>query len=359
MKSIYLPGLNGIRAIAAISVIVSHIGLNLKLYELKNFGGYSLASFGVTMFFALSGFLITYLLLLEKQKTKTIAIKKFYFRRVLRIWPLYYFYLLIALLVTGFYFNKYSWMYFFLLPNIPFAINAASIFPATLPHIAHYWSVGVEEQFYAFWPWIVKYSKKILLSLVAFALLFFLLKITLTLAHAPSFLITLLHYTRFGCLAMGGIAAYLLISKNQIFLNIVQNRLTEILSWLVFIFIMINKFHFFSILDHEVVTISTLIIIVNQVNNSKKMISLENKVFDYLGKISYGLYIYNPLIIYLLSFVLKRFLTDNFLFNLIMIYSITIAVVILISHISYFYFETWFLKFKNKFAVVKSKSSAQ
>lgn len=69
-KSIYLPGLNGIRAIAAISVIISHIGLNLKLYNLSNFGGYAIANFGVTMFFALSGFLITYLLLKEKRKNQ-------------------------------------------------------------------------------------------------------------------------------------------------------------------------------------------------------------------------------------------------------------------------------------------------
>ena len=86
---------------------------------------------------------------------------------------------------------------------------------------------------------------------------------------------------------------------------------------------------------------------------------MENKVFDYLGKISYGLYIYNPLIIYLLSFVLSKFLADNLIFNLVLIYCITVAVVILVSHISYFYFETWFLKFKDKFAVVKSKSSVQ
>lgn len=75
-KALFLPGLNGIRAIAAVSVIISHIGLNMKLYGFPNFGGYALASFGVTMFFALSGFLITYLLLKEKEKTNTIAILK-------------------------------------------------------------------------------------------------------------------------------------------------------------------------------------------------------------------------------------------------------------------------------------------
>lgn len=356
-KSIYLPGLNGIRAIAAISVIISHIGLNLKLYDLSNFGGYAMANFGVTMFFALSGFLITYLLLKEKEKTGTIAIRKFYFRRLLRIWPLYYFYLIVTLVVLGFSINSYSWMYLFMLPNVPFVLNAASVFPATLPHLAHYWSVGVEEQFYGFWPWLIKKSKNLLWVLVGFTIVFFLIKVLLTILNAPKLIIVLFHYTRFGCLAIGGIAAFLLLKGNKYFLSISQNKLIEITAWLVFLLISINQFHLFSIVDHEIVTLATLVIIINQVNNPKKLISLENKVFDYLGKISYGLYIYNPLIIFLISLVLKDFMTTNLIANLMLIYSITILVVIFVSHISYFYFENKFLKLKDKFAVVKSKNS--
>ncbi|MAZ37152.1 MAG: hypothetical protein CL842_06855 [Crocinitomicaceae bacterium] len=96
---IYLPGLNGIRAIAAIAVVVSHITLSLDDIGLDSniFGTYDsgkpraldLAGYGVSMFFALSGFLITYLLWLEKEK-QPIQIRKFYLRRMLRIWPLYY-----------------------------------------------------------------------------------------------------------------------------------------------------------------------------------------------------------------------------------------------------------------------------
>lgn len=357
-KALFLPGLNGIRAIAAVSVIISHIGLNMKLYGFPNFGGYALASFGVTMFFALSGFLITYLLLKEKEKTNTIAIRKFYFRRILRIWPLYYFYLIPALAVTGFALNQYSWMYFLLLPNIPFAINAAGVFKATLPHLAHYWSVGVEEQFYAFWPWLVKKSKKILRVLVVFAIAFFLVKLCLTLFNAPKFISTFFHYTRFGCLAMGGIAAFLLVNQQKLFLKICTHKIIEISAWGIILLIAFNRFHLFSIIDHEIVTVATLVIIINQITNSHKIISLENKFFDYLGKISYGLYIYNPLVIYLVSLLLSKVIHEQSVFNMLMIYSITILSVIVVSHLSYFYFETQFLKFKDKFAVVKSKSSA-
>lgn len=357
-KALFLPGLNGIRAIAAVSVIISHIGLNMKLYGFPNFGGYALASFGVTMFFALSGFLITYLLLKEKEKTHTIAVRKFYFRRILRIWPLYYFYLILALVVIGFAWNQYSWMYFFLLPNVPFALNASGVFAATLPLLNHYWSVGVEEQFYAFWPWLVKNSKNILRAMVVFAIAFFLIKLCLTLFNAPKLIITLFHYTRFGCLVMGGIAAFLLVNQQKLFLKICTHKITEISAWGIILLIAFNKFHLFSIIDHEIVTVATLVIIINQVSNSHKIISLENKVFDYLGKISYGLYIYNPLVIYLISIPLSKIIEEQSIFTVMSIYSLTILAVIAVSHLSYFYFETKFLKFKDKFAVVKSKSSA-
>lgn len=355
---LYLSGLNGIRAIAAISVIISHIGLSLKDYKLPSFGGYALASFGVTMFFALSGFLITYLLLVEKQKTQMIAIRKFYIRRALRIWPLYYFYLIAVIFIIGFEINNYTWMYFFLLPNIPFALNASTVVSATLPYLAHYWSVGVEEQFYAFWPWLIRRSKKICRSLVIFAFSFLSLKIILTFLHAPAIIMTLLHYTRFGCLAMGGIAAYLLIEKDNLFIKTFQNKISELTAWGIFGLIAVNKFHLFSIIDHEIVTVATLIIIINQVNNPNRLISLENRVLDYFGKISYGLYIYNPLLIYLVSIVLKEFMTGYYIINLVIIYSISFLIVVVVSHLSYFYFENWFLKFKDQFAVVKSKSSA-
>src|SRR5689334_8705907 len=94
---IYLKGLNGIRTIAAFGVLLAH--LKLWASDLKNtINENPWGPFGVTMFFALSGFLITYLLLKEKdQSNGKIAIRKFYVRRILRIWPLYFLYLFICL----------------------------------------------------------------------------------------------------------------------------------------------------------------------------------------------------------------------------------------------------------------------
>lgn len=94
-----MSGLNGIRAIAAISVLISHMNESLSFFGLSNLQGLDLAGFGVTMFFALSGYLITYLLLLEKRDYARINVGQFYIRRILRIWPLYYFFLFSRLLL--------------------------------------------------------------------------------------------------------------------------------------------------------------------------------------------------------------------------------------------------------------------
>ena len=116
---VYFPGLNGLRFFAAFSVVVTHIEL------VKHFKGYPTlwvenasdeltlthilqkiifhaGGLGVYFFFVLSGFLITYLLLVEKAKTGTVAVKKFYWRRVLRIWPLYY-----LIVILGFFVIPY------------------------------------------------------------------------------------------------------------------------------------------------------------------------------------------------------------------------------------------------------------
>ncbi|MFV5701777.1 acyltransferase family protein [Flavobacterium sp. XS2P12] len=355
-NKIYLPGLNGLRAIAASAVIISHIGLHLDMFGLVKTGGYDLGSFGVTIFFTLSGFLITYLLLCEKQLKSCIDIKKFYIRRILRIWPLYFTYLFIVLLYIHFKINSDVWYYIFVVPNVPFAMNAAVGGVLYIPFIGHYWSLGVEEQFYAFWPWFIKKAKNLKWFLILFILIFFLLKITLSITHTLRTFQVFLHYTRFGCLAIGGFGAYLFYEKKDVF-KFLNLPIFELSAWFVIILIALKKFHLFSILDHEIVSVVTFVIIYNQINNPKKIISLENKIFDYLGKISFGMYIYNPLVIAIVARFLKKISYNNGTAYIILVYCIVFASVILISHISYNGFEIKFLKFKEKFMTVPSAAS--
>ena len=128
--------------------------------------------FGVCLFFFLSSYLISRLLLLEKEATGTVAVKDFYLRRGLRIWPLYVFFLLAMVVVSRF----YPWL------NITRArLIASLLFIANWPVVLHgwigspiepLWSVSVEEQFYVLWPQFARFGKKGLLGVSGvFALL--------------------------------------------------------------------------------------------------------------------------------------------------------------------------------------------
>ena len=140
----YLPGIDALRAIGAFAVILGHIELtkfSLGMPNLKDsipFFKYTSGHLGVILFFVISGYLITYLMLVEKNNFKKVNIKNFYVRRILRIWPIYF--LIVLLLIFVFpkligidYFGKVEnvfdlnlstiLMYLFLVPNLPIIIS--------------------------------------------------------------------------------------------------------------------------------------------------------------------------------------------------------------------------------------------
>ncbi|MBL0267333.1 MAG: acyltransferase [Chitinophagaceae bacterium] len=147
MNSVFhVKGLNGIRAIAAFSVVAAHIIHGLEFFGLPKREGLEWAD----EFFTLSG---SDNILKSKEKFKDISIRKFYVRRILRIWPLYFFYLIVSLVLlyflSGYEITGNVLFYFFLLANVPYILGFQ------FPVIGHFWSLGVEEQFYLFWPWVV------------------------------------------------------------------------------------------------------------------------------------------------------------------------------------------------------------
>lgn len=124
-KAIHLPGLNGLRAIAALSVMWGHVFQS----TFGNWGGVEgfalpVVADGVTLFFVISGFLITYLLLNEEAQSRHISIPRFYVRRILRIWPIYYLYMAIALTVSHSWNDSNVWYYLFFGANIPFVLTS-------------------------------------------------------------------------------------------------------------------------------------------------------------------------------------------------------------------------------------------
>jgi len=140
----YLPALDGLRAIAVLMVMCFHLHLN----------GWSLGWAGVPLFFVLSGFLITSILLSARAQPLGSYLSTFYLRRSLRIFPLYYGYLAVnAVLMTviGQPLDEY-WWYLSYLQNYQMALERNSYWPGV---VGHTWSLAIEEQFYLVWPFVV------------------------------------------------------------------------------------------------------------------------------------------------------------------------------------------------------------
>jgi peptidoglycan/LPS O-acetylase OafA/YrhL len=147
-----IPSLNGWRAVAITLVMLDHakFTVGFPLSRLTNAGWtfFSQGNLGVRIFFVLSGFLITHLLLLEAEKTGAISLKNFFLRRSLRILPVYVAYL--GVLAGLVYFNVYSgeisssWI-----GALTFTRNMVG--PVS-SYTGHFWSLAVEEQFYLLWP---------------------------------------------------------------------------------------------------------------------------------------------------------------------------------------------------------------
>jgi len=320
---------------------------------------------GVILFFVLSGFLITYLLLAEEQRFKTINIKNFYFRRMLRIWPLYFLIVLLA---------------FFVLPNIPlFTIPGfekdmiydklpiklflyAIIFPnlamsfGVVSYVSHVWSIGPEEQFYLIWPFLVRRFRKHRIYLM-FAIIFSYIVIRALVLQYAHLIIggTLLEafWRTFNvdCMAIGGLFAVLLFQKHYM----LRFFLNKYLFWFscILMILMIGNGIEIPMLHYEFYAVFFGIIILNFAANDQIKISLENPVFNYLGNISYGLYMYHPITITLAIVVAKSmgYVGSWFL------YPLTILLTILMASVSYRYYESFFLKFKNRFTNIISGSN--
>ncbi len=140
-----IPSLDGLRTISVTLVVIAHFLYTVGYSDYLNLG-----ILGVRFFFVISGFLITGLLLKEFNKTRSISLTKFYFRRTLRIFPPYYFYLLVLFIATKF--------GLFDVPGKSFiapVTYTSNYFASEYWELLHTWSLSVEEQFYLIYPFIL------------------------------------------------------------------------------------------------------------------------------------------------------------------------------------------------------------
>jgi peptidoglycan/LPS O-acetylase OafA/YrhL len=143
-----IPSLDGLRCIAVSMVLFSHLlGTRGFLNPLPGTFLYEFGNLGVKVFFVISGYLITNLLLHELNKTSKIHIGKFYFRRTFRIFPPCYF--MIAALIL---FGLMGWINLTPRDVLHAVTYTSNYYPERSWHVGHTWSLGVEEQFYLLWP---------------------------------------------------------------------------------------------------------------------------------------------------------------------------------------------------------------
>lgn len=376
-SKIYLSNLNSIRAIAAFLVIVSHIERQLQYFNItSNIELVKIGPVGVTLFFCLSGFLITYLLLIEKDLFNKINIKDFYIRRFLRIWPLYYIlllfvYLLIPYLLPEYYLQeKDRFTAKSALLNVFFLTNVTMILKYTPLIISIIWSIGIEEQFYLFWPWIVK-SYNLIKNIIFIILLLPILKIVLLLLSYKienlKIIYDILNLTRFDSMAIGGLFGVLALKKSFTINNITikdywfKGTKIQLIIYPLTIFSLIYLVHFdllFNVYNFQILPFLFSIILLNLVDTKNSIFNLENKLFNYLGKISYSLYLLHFVFFYLFHPILRKWIDSFDSINLILktfiVYFVSIIGSIIISLLSYELIEKRFLSYKKYFTHVKS-----
>lgn len=154
-----IPSLDGLRAISITLVILSHL-VKWKHVSAAVLGSYG--SLGVFIFFVLSGYLITKLLLREHERTSTISLSDFYLRRAFRIFPAAFAFLAVVVVL---YWKQMTWF------HVAAAVFYLANLDVTRPWIfGHLWSLSIEEQFYLLWPFALKrwYRRRIAIALCAF-----------------------------------------------------------------------------------------------------------------------------------------------------------------------------------------------
>lgn len=362
----YFQNLDALRFLAAFSVFVFHYFRDIKAFYpgiennwlfdklliVADKGG-----LGVNFFFVLSGFLITYLILQEKKETGHFSLWKFLVRRTLRIWPVYFVVVGIGFVIFPAIFDTYSTAhnptyYIFFLANFDEIYNGAhdSINFLTAP-----WSVAVEEQFYLFW----SLSLFLLLKLKKFKIEYLIL-----ILYIASFYFrwiycdderVIYYHTLSVCqdILTGAFIGLSLFNGKKWIQSIINlNKWNILLIYLAGIALCLAKNKLFSgdilVLERFVLSLFFGFVILEQSLGKNSILKVGRfKWMNYLGKISYGFYMYHLIVMFVLCRLIEVYLPTGY--YLIPLYFVgSLVGIILSSALSYKLMEAPLLKLKPK-----------
>lgn len=346
----YFPALDGLRGIAILLVLFSH---HFSFFPYTGAIGY----YGVDLFFVLSGFLITDILL--RTRNRGDYFKSFYYRRALRIFPVYYLILLLFFLggpfldavVTQYDYYRNHWpMLWFHLNNflIIFYPNDSSgrVF-------VHFWSLSLEEQFYLIWPFLVYWitpGRKMVAVIISVIAVTIIGRFIIWYQLEEGYVYwSAINNLRIDCLATGALLALLRFLYPGKFQTKFIAFVFAIL--LLHVVILTIKFLFVPAIPHYLIIGITSfcgvagLLIIYCIKPGSTGSFFANPVLKFTGKISYGLYIYHFPVYVLGKNYLEPLFTPNRL-TTTMIGLITACIAFGISTVSYYYFERRFLELK-------------
>jgi peptidoglycan/LPS O-acetylase OafA/YrhL len=304
---------------------------------------------GVHIFFVLSGFLITYLMIQEENSTGKINIPFFYLRRILRIWPLYYFMMIVGIFILP----QLSDAFIFkgnIFKNLFFLNN----FDTTELNVGIAWSVAIEEQFYLVWPVIftlIKNKK----GLLVFSSAIFVFSSVFILCTTHEYN----HYHTFGnlnYLMTGCIGAIVFTQHRQAYLFslLEQTRYLVIIILTGLLVYMLAGAYTLSLeIALFILPLVYLFVIFHLILKQRE----KSLGFSLLGKYTYGMYLYHPTIL-----IACKVLFDVLHWNYLEVTAIGIGlgllgliITVIVSMVSYELVEKRLLKLKDHFSFVKTR----
>ncbi len=366
-KKKYFDQLTASRFFAFLLIFIAHCFISTQDGTVsdstffRNLQNYSkLGILGVDYFFVFSSFLITYISLEEIHFTGKFNYKNFVSRRALRIWPLYF---LIVALGFSIYFSAQAFgLPINSLPNIlyflTFTLNFYIISEGNefLFFLLFLWSISIEEQFYLIWGFCIRFMNRYL-ELLAISLIICSIIYRAYIYDTSQLAFELHTLSVAGNFGMGALGAIWAFKKKPLFnwylrLPVFVHKFIFILiPCAIFTFPFWSQFYWLSVLSRFLFSLLFIAYILNQ-GFSKRLFFKPGsiKLFNFSGKISYGLYCYHGVVITLVSVLLRRIEFSETFAHLLFLYPLLILLLSYpLAAISYKFFEKPFLMLKSKF----------